>query len=211
MIEINDPRIESYLQGLAVESDPFLLEMENKAKASDFPIVDRLVGRLLYLLTRLKQPMLVVEMGSGFGYSSYWFAKALSIRGKIVLIDKEEEHLAYARRVFKDSALYDRAEFRVGDALQIAREYQGIDLLFMDLDKHQYLDAIKAVTPLLAPNALIVADNTLWHGNVVAGLTDKETEGIAAFNRHMFGSPQFFSSIVPLRDGVLLAYKLTES
>lgn len=211
MIEINDPRIDFYLMGLAPEADPLLLEMENKAKTSGFPIVDRLVGRLLYLLTRLKQPALVVEMGSGFGYSSYWFAKALSIRSKIVLIDNEEEHMAYARRIFRDSGLYDRADFRVGDALQIAAEYRDIDILFLDLDKHQYLDAIKAVAPMLAQNALIIADNTLWHGQVVEDIADKETEGIAAFNRHMFTSSQFFSSLVPLRDGVLLAYKLTES
>lgn len=211
MIEISDPRIDSYLLGLAPESDPLVLEMENQAKATDFPIVDRLVGRLLYLLTRMKQPALVVEMGSGFGYSAYWFAKALSIRAKVVLIDKEEEHMAYARRVFRDSGLYDRAEFRVGDAMKIAPEYQGIDILFLDLDKHQYLDAIKAVTPMLARNALVIADNTLWRGRVVEGIADPETEGIAAFNNHMFNNSQFFSSLVPLRDGVLLAYRLTES
>ena len=93
MIEITDPRIDSYLMEIAPEADEFISEMEAKAKATDFPIVDRLVGRLLYLLTRLKQPMLIVEMGSGFGYSSYWFAKALSIRGKLVLIDEEEANI----------------------------------------------------------------------------------------------------------------------
>lgn len=211
MIEITDPRIDRYLMGLAPESDSLLLEMEKKARASGFPIVDRLVGRLLYLLTRLKQPSLIVEMGSGFGYSAYWFAKALSIRGKIVLIDKEEAHISHARKVFSDSDLFDRAEFRVGDALQIAREYQGIDLLFIDLDKHQYLDAVTAITPMLAKNALVIADNSLWHGNVVEGITDRDTDGIDKFNRHMFSSNDFFSSIVPLRDGVLLAYKLTDS
>ncbi|WP_243688670.1 hypothetical protein [Geotalea toluenoxydans] len=62
MIEITDPRIDKYIMGLAPESDSLLLEMEKKAKASGFPIVDPLVGRLLYLLTRLKQPALIVEM-----------------------------------------------------------------------------------------------------------------------------------------------------
>ncbi|WP_243372544.1 O-methyltransferase [Geotalea sp. SG265] len=211
MIEITDPRIDAYLMNLTQQDDSLLLEMEKKAKAADFPIVERLVGRLLYLLTRLKQPQLVVEMGSGFGYSSYWFARALSLRGKIVLIDREAQHIAHARKVFSDADLFDRAEFRVGDALQIAREYQGIDLLFMDLDKHQYLDAITAVTPLLAKNALVIADNTLWHGNVAEVVQDRDTEAIDRFNRHMFTSKDFFTSIVPLRDGVLLAYKLTET
>lgn len=211
MFEITDPRIETYLMGLADGADPLLLEMEKKAEAENFPIVGRLVGRLLYLLTRLKQPQLVVEMGSGFGYSSFWFAKALSLRSKIVLIDKEEELIAHARKVFSDSALFDRAEFRVGDALSIAREYRGIDILFLDLDKHQYLEAIEAVTPMLARNALVIADNTLWHGNVALEMTDRDTDGIKRFNRHMFSDKDFFTTIVPLRDGVLLAYKLTET
>jgi predicted O-methyltransferase YrrM len=213
MFEITDPRIDTYLNGLADvgDTDPLLLAMEKKAETEQFPIVGRMVGRLLYLLTRLKQPQLVVEMGSGFGYSAYWFAKALSIRGKIVLIDQEESLISHARKVFSESNLFDRAEFRVGDALQIAREYQGIDILFLDLDKHQYLDAITTMTPLLAKNALVIADNTLWHGAVVEGIRDRDTEVIDRFNRHMFAGKDFFTSMVPLRDGVILAYKLTHS
>jgi caffeoyl-CoA O-methyltransferase len=211
MIPITDPRIEKYLMDLVPETDHFLLEMEQKAEATQFPIVGRLVGRLLYQLTRLKQPMLVVEMGSGFGYSSYWIAKALSIRAKLVLIDNVEEHISYAQKVFRDSSLLDRAEFRVGDALRLAKEYSGIDILFLDLDKDQYLDAIKTMTPLLAKNSLVIADNALWYGRVAEGERDKDTLAIDAFNRHMFGSKDFYTSMVPLRDGVLLAYKLTES
>jgi len=209
MITINDPRIESYLMDLIPEMDQHLAAMEKKAKETMLPIVGPLVGRFLYLLTRLKQPNLVVELGSGFGYSAYWIARALSIRGKVVLTDYSEENIAYARQVMHETGLSDRAEFRAGDALQAGREYKDIDLLFIDLDKCQYLEAIEVMLPRLAQNALVIADNSLWYGKVAEEDTqDNETRAIRGFNDFMTSHRDFFTSIIPLRDGVLLAYKL---
>lgn len=208
MITITDPRIESYLMGMAHEEDPHIAAMEEKAQETGLPIVGRLVGRFLYLLTRLKQPALIVELGSGFGYSAYWFARALSLRGKVVLTDYSETNVAYARQVLSETGLVERAEFRVGDALQAASQYENIDLLFIDIDKHQYVDAVEAMLPRLARNALVVADNALWHGRVAEeGEADRETGVIRRFNDYMFHHEEFFSTIVPLRDGVLVAYK----
>lgn len=209
MIPITDPRIEEYLMGLAPEDNPSLLAMESRAKALGFPIVDRLVGRFLYILTRLKQPRLVVELGSGFGYSAWWFARAISITGKVVMTDYSPTNIAYAREMFQESGLSDRVEFRVGDALQIGRDYRDIDILFIDLDKHQYREAMEAMIPQLAPHALVIADNALWYGKVVEGEDDPETRGIQDFNDFMTGRKDFFTSILPLRDGVMVAYRLS--
>jgi caffeoyl-CoA O-methyltransferase len=208
MINITDPRIESYLAGMAHEEDPHLAAMEEKAQETGLPIVGRLVGRFLYLITRLKQPALIVELGSGFGYSGYWFARALSLRGKVVLTDYAEPNIAYARQVLFESGLVERAEFRVGDALQVGKEYDNIDLLFIDIDKHRYMEAIEAMLPRLAKNAVVVADNALWHGRVAEeGEADRETGVVRRFNDYMFSHEEFFTTIVPLRDGVLVAYK----
>jgi predicted O-methyltransferase YrrM len=127
----------------------------------------------------------------------------------VVLTDYSEENIAYARRLFSETGYSERAEFRVGDALRIGTEYENIDLLFIDIDKSQYLDAIKLMLPRLAENALVIADNTLWHGRVAEeGGQDEETAAITRFNEFLFNHEEFFSSIVPLRDGVLLAYRL---
>lgn len=209
MIPITDPRIEEYLMGLAPEADPTLLAMEHRAREMPFPIVDRLVGRLLYLLTRLRQPRLVVELGSGFGYSAWWFARAISITGKVVMTDYSPTNIAYAREMFQESGLVDRVEFRVGDALEIGREYRDIDLLFIDLDKHQYREAAEAMIPLLAPHALVIADNALWHGRVAEGDDDSESRGIREFNDFMTSRKDFFTTILPLRDGVMVSYRLS--
>lgn len=207
-MDITDPAIERYLMGLSAEDDPLLLKMEDKARESGFPIVDRLVGRLIYILTRLKRPGLVVELGSGFGYSAYWFARAME-SGTVVLTDHSHERMDYAREVFRASGMLGKAEFRVGDAVDIAREYRDIDILFIDIEKEEYRRAAETLLPNLGGNALVIADNTLWYGKVLDERPpDKATEGIRRFNEYMFSREDFFSTIVPLRDGVLVSFKL---
>jgi predicted O-methyltransferase YrrM len=206
MINITDPKINDYLMRLSEENDSNLLEMERIAKKKGFPIVGRLVGRLLFILTRLKAPKLVVELGSGFGYSAYWFAKALS-KGKVVLIDYREENMEYAKDLFRKAGFIRKAEFRTGNALEIAQEYKKIDILFIDIDKHQYCDAVLNLIPNLNRNALIIADNSLWYGKVAEKVRDNKTLEIRKFNRYLFEHPDFISTILPLRDGVLVSYK----
>jgi len=208
MIPITDPRISDYLLKLAIEDDKYILEMERIAQEKDFPIVERLVGRLLFVLTKLKKPKLIVELGSGFGYSAYWFSKALD-NGKVVLTDYRKENMDYAEQIFRRAGLKQKAIFRVGEAVGIARKYRNIDILFIDMEKYQYPEALQTLLPNLNTNALIIADNTLWYGKVAEGLRDKETLGIEKFNHYLFNHKDFLSTILPLRDGVLIAYKLS--
>ena len=81
-------------------------------------------------------------------------------------------------------------------------------MLFIDIDKYQYMDAIQAMLPRLSPTSLVIADNTLWYGRVVEPDGDKDSEGMKQFNRFMFERADFFSTLIPLRDGVLLSYRL---
>ncbi len=209
MINITDPRIETYLRKMTPDDDPVLVAMEEKAAETGVPIIDRLVGRLIHLLTLLKKPKLVVELGSGFGYSAYWFARALGEGGRVVLTDYSGQHIQYAGRVFHEAGLSAKAEFRVGDALQIGREYADIDILFIDIDKYLYPEAIKLMLPRLAENALVIADNALWHGTVAEDVSGgKDGGAITEFNEFMFGRDDFCTTIIPLRDGVMLAYKV---
>jgi predicted O-methyltransferase YrrM len=207
-MKITDQGIEKYLMDLSFEDDPHILEMERIAKEKNFPIVDRLVGRLLFVLTRIRNPRLIVELGSGFGYSAYWFALALG-KGKIVLTDYEEGHIGYAEAMFEKAGMRGKVEFRLGEALEIIEEYEGIDILFIDLDKWQYVEAVRRAIPRLSTNALVIADNTLWYGKVLEERGDRDTEGIKEFNQYMYRHGDFFTTIIPLRDGILLAYKMS--
>ena len=93
------------------------------------------MGRLLFVLTKLKKPKLIVKLGSGFGYSAYWFSKALD-NGKVVLTDYRKENMDYAEQMFRHAGLKRKAIFRVGEAVEIARKYKNIDILFIDIEKY---------------------------------------------------------------------------
>ncbi len=203
---ITNPKIEEYIKSLPAEKDFVLEEMEELGHKLNFPIVDKLVGRFLYLITKLKNPKLVVEVGSGFGYSAYWFAKAIN-QGKVVLTEYREENINLAKNFFEKGNLTEKAEFRVGDGIEIASGYKNIDILFLDLEKRRYKEAVEKLIPNLNSNALIIADNVLWHGKVVEKEVDNQTKAVKEFNEFMFKLPDFFSVIIPLRDGILISMK----
>jgi caffeoyl-CoA O-methyltransferase len=207
-IPITDPRIEDYLTRVMHRDDPLLDDMERHARELGFPIVGPLVGRLLWVLARLRRARLIVELGSGFGYSAYWFAQALEPGGRVVLTDRDTDKLERARKTFHDAGMEALAEFRQGEALDIARDYRDIDILFIDADKRQYPEAVRLFRDNLAPGGLVVADNSLWYGRVASGDETTETRSLQAFNEMMMEDPAFFTTIVPVRDGVLVAYKL---
>ncbi len=199
-----NPKFEDYLKNLSVEEDPVVLEMEKYAQEKDFPIIGREGGRLLYLLTRLKNPELVVEIGSGFGYSAYWFAKGVK-KGKVVLIDYQQRNIQTAKKFFEKAGLLDKAEFRAGDGVEISKEYSNIDILFLDLEKVRYMEAIKTLEKNLSPDGMVIADNVLFQGKVIFEPENKKAKILNRFNRYMFEN--YFSIILPIKDGILVGIK----
>jgi predicted O-methyltransferase YrrM len=203
--------IQEYLDKLnkisKTEDEVLLKEMEDLASRLNFPIVNRSVGRFLYLITKLKKPKLVVEIGSGFGYSAYWFAKALD-EGKVILTDYKEENIKMAKNFLGKANLLEKAEFRVGNGVEVAKEYKEVDIFFFDHEKSKYLETILQIKDNLKSGGLLIADNTLWHGKVLEESPDNQTKKIKEFNEYIFSSPEFFCSLIPIRDGVLVAIKL---
>jgi len=199
-----NPDFEKYINDLITEEDDTVLEMEKYAEEKEFPIIGRQGGRLLYILTRLKNPKLVVEIGSGFGYSAYWFAKGIK-NGKVVLIDYQEKNINKAREIFKKADLEKKAEFRVGDAVEIGQEYKNIDILFLDLEKMRYLEAVKKLEKNLSCDGIVIADNVLFQGKVMFESENRKAKLLHEFNRYMF--EKYFCVILPVRDGILVAVR----
>lgn len=210
MFHITDPRIVSYLSSLRPQIDPALQAMEEKAKIVNFPIIDRQVGQFLHLITLLKRPKLVVELGSGFGYSALWIARALEPGARIVLTDYAEKNMDHAREVFSAEGLAGMAEFRTGNSLEIGQDYDNIDLLIIDMDKYLYPQALETMLPRLAAQGLLAADNALWRGRVVESGDSKDSEPVKRFNETMYAHEEFFTTIVPVGDGVLLSGRLSD-
>ena len=222
-LDILHPSIDDYLLGIIPERDEVLTEMEAHARANRFPIVGPLVGRVLHQLVLITNPTRIFEMGSGFGYSAYWMAKALrQPEAGIICTDGSQENANRAAGYLARGGIADRIDYRVGNALEIIDETEGeFDIIYNDIDKDGYPEAFrKAIHGLEVVGCL---SRTICCG--VDGLSNrkpkvnpqaldereqwfnKATVGVKEVTRLLYSSPDVFTTIIPLRDGVSVAVK----
>jgi caffeoyl-CoA O-methyltransferase len=166
-------------------------------------------GRLLETLAFVTQAKRVLEFGTFSGYSALSMAAALPEDGRVITLEVSAEHAAMARRHFGEHRDGQKIELRLGPALQSAAELQGqqFDLVFIDADKTGYRDYYEAALELLAPHGLIVVDNTLWGGRVLADREpepSESTQALREFNDHVAGDDRVVATILTVRDGVTL-------
>jgi predicted O-methyltransferase YrrM len=208
-MDIVDPLIDDYLTRLAGSPDPVEAEMRRYADEREgFPIVGQALGRLLEQLTTLAHARRIFEVGSGFGYSAFWFARALE-QGTVTLTDFDCQNLDRARAWLTKAGLEGRCRFEpAGDGLEaLARAEAGLDIVFLDGEKAEYPRALAVALPKLRPGGLILADNILWGGAVARGESDAATGGLREYTRLIFGSERLVSTIVPIRDGLAITLK----
>ena len=216
---ITDERVENYLYAMLPEREPVLQEMEQQAKERKIPIVGPAVGRLFYQYARLLNAKLIFEMGSAIGYSTIWWAKAVGEGGRVHYTDGDRKNADEARRYFQQAGVADRIEIHVGDALEILSERkEEFDILFNDVDKHDYPRVFHLAAARVRKGGLFITDNALWHGKVAyaagnPGLAKDpdrlpQTEGVVELNRLLYSSKDWYTTIVPLRDGVAVAMRL---
>jgi predicted O-methyltransferase YrrM len=189
--------------------------MERLADERGFPIIDRLCGRLLEMLALSIGARRVFELGSGFGYSAYWFSRAVGPDGEIHLTDTDPDNEAQALDFLKRADLGDPIHYHVSDALEALEMTSGqFDIVYCDIDKGDYSKAWSVGRDRVRPGGFYISDNMLWSGRV-AGVFEKEdvrpgwTEAIDATNRAIEADPDFRSVIVPLRDGVVAALRIS--
>ena len=207
-MDIIHPELEQYLHRITPSHHEVLKEMETLAQILDFPIIGPLVGRSIYILTRLQQPKRILELGSGYGYSAFWFALASGPDTKIICTEKSQENIDRARDFLERAGLWTKVEYHRGDALETLQKLDGeFDILFMDIDKHQYPDGFRMGFPRLRKGGLMITDNVLWSGKVLDQDPDVSTHGIVQYNEMIFNTPSAFSTILPVRDGIAVTFK----
>ncbi len=199
--------IDRYLGRWAASKDPVVIEMERLAAGRGFPIVGPQVGRLLLMLARSIDAKRVLELGSGFGYSAWWFATAVGPEGRVILTEGSQDNADLARGFLDRAGLAGRVEIRVGDGLEIAREYDGpFDIVFNDIDKHDYPRALPIALERLRPGGLFITDNMLWQGQVLdEAAADAATRGVLELTRALYAAPNLDTTILPIRDGVAVS------
>jgi caffeoyl-CoA O-methyltransferase len=208
MVPILPAPIETYLAELLPPRDSVLTEMEDYARQHDVPIIGPSVARLLFLVAQISGARRIFEMGSAIGYSTIWLARAAGPNCEVFYTDGDPANARRARENFERAGVESRIHVLTGDALELIDTTPGaFDLIFIDVDKHQYPEALKKALPRLVSGGLLITDNTLWSGGVVHPATDEDTRGVQEFNRMVYSSPELFPVIVPLRDGVSICRK----
>jgi predicted O-methyltransferase YrrM len=208
-MHITDPKIDKYVMSLLPCHDGVLKEMEVFAQRLEFPIIGPMVGPFLRQLALIMDAQNVFEMGSGFGYSAYWFAGGLKKGGKIVCTDTSEDNRRKALDFLGRSGFDSAIDFRVGDACDIIRRFDGpFDIILNDINKQDYPKAFDIAIPRLRKGGVFITDNVLWSGRIFGKRLDASSKAILEFNHKLFHSNGLLSSIVPIRDGLALAVKL---
>lgn len=209
-MDIVNPALEEYLHRITPTHHEVLREMETLAQWADFPIVGPLVGRSLFLMARLMNARRIMELGSGYGYSAFWFALAIPDDATIVCTDNSQENIQRAEEFLTRAGLWKKVSYIQGDALQSLDQQQGgeYDIIFMDIDKHQYPLGFRKGFPRLRNGGLFITDNVLWSGRVVEEDQDVSTRAIVQYNEMIFNTPGAFSTILPIRDGVAVTLKI---
>lgn len=208
-MQFPSPEIDAYLHELTPERSKVMQEMEALAKEENFPAVGPLVGRLLYQLIKISGANQILELGSGFGYSALWMAMALPDEGGILCTEFDKKKAEKGMKFLERAHLGHKVLYEVGDALETIKNYtRSYDFIFCDLNKERYPQALEMGLSRLKPGGLFVADNVLWSGNVLDPEDQSEaTKGIREFNKSIYGHPDLFTTIVPLRDGVSISWK----
>jgi predicted O-methyltransferase YrrM len=203
------PGLGPYLDELVPERHTELRAMEAVATRTNFPIIGPAAGHYCYLMARMTGARSVFELGSGFGYSTAWFARAVAENGGGIVhhVVWDADLSARARKHLAAMELEAHVEFHVGEAVATLRETAGpFDLIFNDIDKAGYPASLPVIAERLRPGGTLITDNLLWHGRVLDE-TDQspDTVGVREFTRMVTTDPSWTASIVPIRDGLLVA------
>jgi caffeoyl-CoA O-methyltransferase len=206
---VTQPDVDNYLYSLLPPRDEVLAEIEAEATRRKIPIVGPAVARFFQQLVMLTGAKKIFEMGSAIGYSTIWWARAVGKGGTVHYTDGDAKNAEQARRYFQRAGVADRIKVHVGDAIELLSEQkEEFDIVFNDIDKEDYPRVLRLVPPRLKKGGLFVTDNVLWSARVVEPKpTEATTKAIQEFNRQLYKSEEFYTTILPLRDGVAVAVK----
>ncbi len=206
---ITNPRINEYLRSIQTRRHPILRSMERYAERNGFPIIGPLVGPVLYQLARAVGARRVFELGSGYGYSAVWFSQAVGPKGLVVMTEGNPANSRLAMRYLTRARLASRVKPLVGDALELLEAERGaFDVILNDIDKDQYPRVLPLARRHLRRGGLLISDNMLWGGEVLRGRPDRRTRGILGLTRALYRAPDFFTTLLPIRDGITVSLKL---
>jgi len=211
MSKLNYQSVQDYLISLVPARPDEMLAMEKYAAQTDFPIIGPAAGYVCYQVARMLKARSVFEMGSGYGYSTAWFARAVQENGGGVV-----HHVVWDEKLSQMATGYlsrlgygDLIQYHAAEAVETLRGLPGpFDLIFNDIEKQDYPASLPLIKEKLRPGGVLIIDNMLWSGRIFDRKdTSSATQGVREFTDQITHDPDWIVSLVPVRDGVIVAYK----
>ena len=201
--------VDDYLYAMLPKRNEVLAEMEDYATEHDIPIVGPAVARVLEQLAMMINAGTVFELGSAIGYSTIWWAQAVGEGGRVIYTDGDSNNAERARGYFARAGVANRITLHIGDALEfLSEQKEEFDIIFNDVDKDDYPRVLRLIAPRLRKGGLFITDNVLWSGRVAEkNPKDSHTQAILEFNRKLSEAKEFYTTILPIRDGLAVALK----
>ncbi len=212
-MEFISKKLYNYIKNHSIEESDLLKELERETKLKTLNprmLCGSHQGRVLSLISKIKQPKLILEIGTFTGYSTLCLAEGMSNDGFIHTIDINEELYDFQRKYFNRSKYGDRIIQHVGNALEILDSINlKFDLIFLDADKENYTRYLEKIVNKLNVKGVLITDNVLWSGKVVASISDDDlsTKEIDNFNKILNQRDDMETILLPLRDGISLSIK----
>lgn len=207
--DLTSRQVREYIDSLVPDRVDELKTMEAYAAAEGFPIIGPASGHFLYLIGKMVGARSAFDMGAGYGYSTAWIARAVQENGggRVYHVVWDDGLSMRARDHLTTLGYEDTVEYRVGEATDVLRDTAGpFDFIFSDMDKEHYPDALPIVAEKLRPGGVFVIDNMLWGGQIFDERDQSPaTTGIREFTRLIAGDDGWITSLVPIRDGLIVA------
>lgn len=211
-MDILSKQLSEYLENLVPPRHPEIQKMEDYAAKHNFPIIGPICGHLLYQMARTIGAKRIFELGSGYGYSTAWFAQAVKENGggEINHVVWDDDLSKMAREHLKTLGYEGIVKYTVGEAIQTLQHAQGpFDLIFNDIDKADYPKSLPVIYDKLRVGGVLIIDNILWSGRIFDEKDQTDaTKAIRETTGMVMNNDRWVASIVPLRDGLLVATKL---
>ena len=213
MSELIQKKAEEYVAAFSTKEDELLISIvdhTNRFHPQAQMLSGHVQGRFLAMISCLVKPMRILEIGTFVGYSALCLAEGLQPNGKLYTIELMEETAAVAREYFSKSLHNNKIALHTGNALELIPAFkEEWDIVFIDADKVGYIDYYELTLPFVKPNGLIIADNVLFHGEVLEkNITGKNAKAIHRFNKHVSQDKRVQQVLLTVRDGISLIRKL---
>jgi len=204
-------QIQKYLTTLVPPRPAEMQIMERYADEHNFPIIGPAAGYACYQIARMINAHSVFELGSGYGYSTAWFASAVEENGGGLVHHAvwDDELSQMARGHLGRLGFEGLIEYHVAEAIATLRVTPGpFDLIFNDIEKKGYPDSLPIIKSKLRPGGVLIVDNILWSGRIFDPANhDDSTEGVRTLTKLISTDPDWIVTIIPIRDGMIMAMK----